>query len=139
MNLDYWLEQMKATTAIAAHLAVPIVAPATKVVTIARSGSGMQLTWPHVTQDVLGNPVAVTSYEVWRSTKPYFLPVVGDPDIGKLIDVLPPFGSTVSASVGTELNGSINYYLVRAVAGATVSNPSNRVGVFMFGVVPGDP
>jgi hypothetical protein len=24
MNLDYWLEQMKATTAIAAHLAVPI-------------------------------------------------------------------------------------------------------------------
>ncbi len=24
MNLDYWLEQVKATTAIAAHLAVPI-------------------------------------------------------------------------------------------------------------------
>jgi hypothetical protein len=24
MNLDYWLEQMKATTAIAAHLAVPL-------------------------------------------------------------------------------------------------------------------
>ena len=24
INLDYWLEQMKATTAIAAHLAVPI-------------------------------------------------------------------------------------------------------------------
>jgi hypothetical protein len=24
MNLDYWLEQMKATTAIAAHLAVPV-------------------------------------------------------------------------------------------------------------------
>jgi hypothetical protein len=24
MNLGYWLEQMKATTAIAAHLAVPI-------------------------------------------------------------------------------------------------------------------
>ena len=23
MNLDYWLEQVKATTAIAAHLAVP--------------------------------------------------------------------------------------------------------------------
>jgi hypothetical protein len=26
MNLDYWLEQVKATTAIAAHLAVPIEA-----------------------------------------------------------------------------------------------------------------
>ena len=24
MNLDYWLEQMKATAAIAAHLAVPV-------------------------------------------------------------------------------------------------------------------
>jgi hypothetical protein len=24
MNIDYWLEQMKATTAIAAHLAVPV-------------------------------------------------------------------------------------------------------------------
>lgn len=24
INLDYWLEQMKATTAIAAHLAVPL-------------------------------------------------------------------------------------------------------------------
>ncbi len=24
MNIDYWLEQIKATTAIAAHLAVPI-------------------------------------------------------------------------------------------------------------------
>ena len=24
MNLDYWLEQVKATTAIAAHLAVPV-------------------------------------------------------------------------------------------------------------------
>jgi hypothetical protein len=24
MNLDYWLEQVKATTAIAAHLAIPL-------------------------------------------------------------------------------------------------------------------
>lgn len=24
MNLDYWMEQMKATTAIAAHLAIPV-------------------------------------------------------------------------------------------------------------------
>jgi len=24
MNLDYWLEQVKATTAIAAHLAIPV-------------------------------------------------------------------------------------------------------------------
>jgi hypothetical protein len=24
MNLDYWLEQIKATTAIAAHLAIPL-------------------------------------------------------------------------------------------------------------------
>ena len=24
MNLDYWLEQIKATTAIAAHLAIPV-------------------------------------------------------------------------------------------------------------------
>jgi hypothetical protein len=29
MNLDYWLEQMKATTAIAAHLAVPITVAST--------------------------------------------------------------------------------------------------------------
>ena len=31
MNLDYWVEQIKATTAIAAHLAVPVTVERIKV------------------------------------------------------------------------------------------------------------
>lgn len=98
----------------------------------------MPLTWPHVTADSLGNSVTVTSYEVWRSTKAYFALESGAPATIRLPDALPPFGSTVSTDDGGVLTGGISYYyLIRAVAGSAVSAPSNQVGTFSFGIVPG--
>ena len=49
-----------------------VAPPAAPAVTKTKSSNGVQLTWPHVTADSLGNSVTVTSYEVWRSTKAYF-------------------------------------------------------------------
>ena len=115
-----------------------VAPPAAPVVTITKSGSDVRLTWPHVKKDTLGNDVTVTSYEVWRSTKPYFTPGPGDPAIVRLPDVLPPFGSTVTTTDSGVLTAGVSYtYVVRAVAGSAVSASSKRVGAFVFGIVPG--
>jgi hypothetical protein len=91
-----------------------------------------------VTRDTLGKSVTVASNEVWRGTKPYFAPDLGDPATIRLPDALPPFGSTVSTDNGGVLTGGISYYyLIRAVAGSAVSASSNQVGTFIFGIVPG--
>ena len=115
-----------------------VAPPAAPAVTMTKSGNGVRLTWPHVTTDTLGNSVTVTSYEVWRSTKPYFVPNPGDPATIRLPDALPPFGSTVSTDDGGVLTGGISYYyLIRAVAGPSVSASSNQVGTFISEIVPG--
>jgi FtsP/CotA-like multicopper oxidase with cupredoxin domain len=117
---------------------------AAPVLSIAKNGTSVLLTWPHVTLNTDGCPlpVPVTSYEVWRSTKPYFGLVAAPPDTGIYTVVnVPPVTDPISASGGNVLTGSVNYYyLVRArTDGGGVSAPSNRVGAFIIAIIPGSP
>ncbi len=64
MNLDYWLEQVKATTAIAAHLAIPVttitVSPSPVTLTV-----GANQTFNANGYDLYGNPLPVTP--IWTT------------------------------------------------------------------------
>ncbi len=105
--------------------------PQAPVVTISRSGSNAVLNWAAVTLDTGGGATVVTSYQVFRSTSPYFAP-----DVNTLwATVLTP-GFTDTGVVGNV--GLVNYYyVVRAMNAGGPSVNSNRVGVFNFGLTPG--
>lgn len=90
------------------------------------------LTWPHVAQDVNGDPLQVVRYDIWRSASPYFVPT-GDP----VYSVRPPAaaqgGDPLSQADPDALSGGSHYYLVKAVSSAgRASENERRVGVFSF-------
>jgi hypothetical protein len=96
-----------------------------------RSGSDVVLDWTPVTQDVLGDPVTIDHYVVYRRTDaPHYLPgpsdVIGTP-------AGPPFSD--ASILGDPAH---NYaYLVTAVSDVGAeSDPSNRVGAFDFALAP---
>jgi uncharacterized repeat protein (TIGR01451 family) len=99
----------------------------------ASGGSDVQLTWPPVTEDVEGYPIAVDHYEVWRSKQPYFAPG----DISSPLPIATPAANTFTDS--SVLHSSIQYYyVVKAVsASMQASAISNRVGKHTFTMVPG--
>jgi dienelactone hydrolase len=92
---------------------------------IARAGDALALTW--TASD------ANCSYQVHRSTVPYFSPAAGT-----LIETLPPGSSATADETPGILNDpTVNYaYLVRAVCGASVVD-SGYLGEFDFGLIPG--
>lgn len=102
---------------------------------IALSEDDVVLTWPPVTQDVNGNPMTVSRYEVWRSLSPYCVP--GDAACPTpLVANHPgsPFLDVDAAATDTPC-----FYQVRAVSGAGMASAaSNRVGKFGFGLAPGE-
>jgi hypothetical protein len=100
----------------------------------ARSGSDLLLTWSPVTQDVLGDPVTIDHYVVYRrADEPYYVPtpsdVIGTPATPPITDP------------GVLGDPAHNYsYLVTAVSGlGGESGPSNRLGAFDFALVPANP
>ena len=69
-----------------------------------------------------------TGYQVWySSTEPYFTPPAGNS--------VPPTGPTYYTFPDNTTN---YYYIVRAVNGPAQSDDSNRVGRFIFQLVPGE-
>lgn len=99
------------------------------------SGTDVVLTWPAVAQDVHGNPMTASHYQVWRSQSPYCVP--GSPGCPTpLVANHPgsPFVDTAAAATDTPY-----FYQVRAVSAANVvSAPSNRVGKWGYPLLPGD-
>ncbi len=128
----------------AASVSVPVlvreIKPQMKPETsIGRQADDVHLSWAHVVTDTVGNSVAVTHYEVWRSVTPYLNPYDGI--AVKLAEVAAPAspGDTVSYSdVGALDPTGVNYYyLVRAISlDGQISSP-NRVGAFNFELTPG--
>jgi hypothetical protein len=90
------------------------------------SGTDLVLTWSPVTEDMLGNPITVDLYEVYRASVAHFL-----------VNDLSPVGSpvvTTFTDVGAVGNVEINYYY-RVVAVSTASGsspPSLPVGEIDF-------
>jgi hypothetical protein len=107
----------------ASCVAAAAVAP---VVSVARSGADVVLTWP-------ANP-ANAQYQVWVSTNPYF-----DPDNpGGVTPVVT--ASTVYTDTGAAASLENHFYVVHGVnACAATSASSGRTGEFTFPIVPGSP
>jgi hypothetical protein len=100
------------------------------VVTISTNGAAAHLSWPAVTVDVAGQPVAVTKYQVWRSEQPYFA-TVGAP----YAEVSAQAFDDPGVLADTAHNVS---YVVRGVSSAGVTSAdSNRVAEFTFSLTPG--
>ena len=113
-------------------------APRSPVLTISIvDATNLALTWPHVTQDVSGNPIDVVAYRVYRSDKPYFTPGVPWQTLSG------SFGATVTvqaADLGTP--GVITYKVVAVADVGTVSAPSSAsvpVGTFQYEMRIGTP
>jgi hypothetical protein len=117
--------------------------PLAPVVESRQDGTGITLSWGHVTKDTNGIPVTVTHYEVWRSTVPHFVP--GDLGAVLLATIDPAAGavedtpvSFTDASSGSGDPSTNHFYIVRSVTAATVvSAVSNRTGEFDFELVAG--
>ncbi|MCA9950619.1 MAG: peptidoglycan DD-metalloendopeptidase family protein [Anaerolineales bacterium] len=92
--------------------------------TIAKSGDDVQLSWSPI--------VSATSYEVWRSTKPYFTP--GDNDSEMIAEI--------STTTHTDPNhiGDVDtnyFYQVIATNGGCPIAVSQQMGEFDFGITAG--
>jgi hypothetical protein len=110
---------------------LPPVAP---VVTIARDGNNVVLTWAHAAQNA--------TYQVWRGADPYFAPgagatLIGDGATGNCSNAGGTITCTDSASLGDPAANV--FYLVRAFNAAGASADSNRAGEFDFALQPGSP
>ncbi len=99
-----------------------------------KDGDKCLLTWSAIPQDVNGETIGGVTYNVYRALNdPYFTPAT--PYAQGVTDAayLDPDASVLSDSSS---NAS---YIVRAVSAGLEAEDSNRVGTFVFDLVPGGP
>jgi hypothetical protein len=96
-----------------------------------RTGSDLELTWPAVTEDILGNPLTPDHYVVYRrADEPYFGPSPSD-----VVATPATPGFTDPGVLGDPAHNY--YYVVTAVDGlGTESAPSIRLGAFDQALTP---
>ena len=97
-----------------------------------KDGDHCLLTWSAITQDVNGKAIGGVSYNVYRALNdPYFTPATpyapGVPDTA----YLDPDTAVLSNSASNA------FYVVRALSAGLEAENSNRVGTFVFDLVPG--
>jgi hypothetical protein len=99
---------------------------------IALADHAVRLTWSAVTENLIGQPIAVNRYTVYRGDDPEFSPGTGD-SIGSTT------GTTYDDATPALKNPGVNhYYVVKAVdVSGTKSADSNRVGEFDKGMING--
>lgn len=124
----------------ALKLRVPVTPPTPPEVAVAAAGSAAALSWPHRLDSA--------SYEVWRSTAPYFDPEAAGVQVGS-VDA--GFRGTAGPDMAFTDDGTVpppavtiigdpatNYFwVIRSRNGDGVSEVSNRVGEFDFSLVAG--
>ncbi len=95
-----------------------LIPPLAPIANVVQNSNDFTLTWPQIILDIESNPITVPSYEVWRSSQPYFQP--GDSGSQLLALVPAPNGSAdVSYTDSNVIYGSGNaYYTIRAKAAA---------------------
>ncbi len=125
----------------ALKLRVPATLPTPPAVSISAAGSAAALSWPHRLDSA--------SYEVWRGTAPYFDPATAGVQVA---GVDAGFRGTIGPNMAFVDAGTVppppvtiigdpatNYFwVVRSRNGDGVSEVSNRVGEFDFGLVAGE-
>jgi len=125
-----WISGATALTLTASSAARP--APVALALTIGRVGNAVQLSWP--------DDPANRSYEVWRSTAPYFTPAAAGAEIlaNALSDCSRVGGVITCQDAGAVGDPTTNYfYLVRAGNGTDAVSDSGWVGKFGFALQPG--
>ena len=99
--------------------------------------TNLTLTWPHITQDLVGDPLTVSSYRIYRSSSPYVMPAA------VWQTVTGPFGATVAVQVTDLGTPGLTVYRVVAVAatgGVSAPSPASLMrGKFTFELAPGAP
>jgi hypothetical protein len=102
--------------------------------TITKKSGKVKLTWSAITEDIAGNPISDVSYNVYRALNdPYFTP--GAPYATDVVDTT---WLDQDTNVLTD-SASNAFYIVRAASTGLESDDSNRVGTFVFDLVPGGP
>ena len=97
----------------------------------ADTGSVVKISWKHVSQ--------YTSYQVYRSLRPYFNPDDADAELAGT--VVGPFSTDVVFydNLGKIKDPDLNYfYVVRGVNAFNATAVSNRTGEFDFALMPGN-
>lgn len=106
-----------------------------------QNGHDVDLSWDHVGETTLGNPLNVIRYEIWRSDEPYFYAqdLGGAPYAEVVVSPSTPAGELILFTDEDALAVSgAHYYLVRAIGdNGLPSANSNRIGVFVVGLTPG--
>jgi glycerophosphoryl diester phosphodiesterase len=96
-----------------------------------RSGSDVQLTWTAVTADILGNPMTLDHYVVYRrADAPYFVPTPSD------VIATPATPSFTDPGVLGDAAHNYYYVVTSVDAAGQESAPSNRVGAFDQALTP---
>ncbi len=110
--------------------AAPVFAPQAPAATISLDGLPT-VAWTHL--DINEH------YEVWRDSRPYFDPAAPTADTVKLADVSPPYGGGTMTyrDITADANTTYYYALVGVNPLSQASLPSNCVGLFRFGLTPG--
>ena len=99
-----------------------------------RVSGHVQLDWTAVTADIYGQPLAEVIYRVYRGVDaPYFVP--GGPPYAE-VTVGTTYTDPDTSVVGNTAHST--YYVVTAVSGGLESPPSNRAGVMVYRLVPGN-
>ncbi len=126
-----WVSAGPALTLTASTAVRP--APVAPTVTPARVGGTVRLSWADLPED--------RTYEVWRSTAPYFAPGAA----GSTVITNAPATCTAAGGVftcddvGAAGDPAVNYfYVVRAGNATAAAADSSRVGAFTFGLAPGN-
>ena len=107
-------------------------APKPPVVSVAKDGNNVKLTWPQVTQDVDNHATTVLRYQAYRSLKPYFRP--GD-DSSALPDQQVTGLEYIRAGAIPLPDGE--YFIVRAANAVGPSADSRRTGKFTYPLAAG--
>ncbi len=95
---------------------------------VSKLGADILLDWPAVMVDEQGQPISVDHYRIYRATEAYFSPSL----------TYSQTTSTIITDTGAVTHAPNYYYLVTSVSGGGIeSAASNRVGKFMFDVLPG--
>ncbi|MCX6032420.1 MAG: hypothetical protein NT169_24400 [Chloroflexi bacterium] len=133
----YWLEHVDLSGLKALYLDYMVSAtytgpplPSSPVVQATIVDGGVRLGWMHLPEN--------TSYQVWRSTTPYFTP--GAPGLSPLAVIPAPtlFMYVAYTDAGSIGDVAVNYvYAVRGANARGVSTVTQWSGEFDFALVPG--
>ena len=118
------------------EFARPLVAPAAITdLEASKDDSKVKLDWTEVELDTFDQSITDPTYNVYHAQDaPYFLPAAADAAYTPGLT-----GPTLTDQDTAVLTNSAHstYYVVETVYQGLRSGPSNRVGVFVFGVAPG--